>query len=424
MRDDRPDDVDGGARGVSSETGGSRGAPDTREVVGLYVHVAFCQTKCFYCDFNTYAGLQHLIPRYTAALTNEIAMLPHFPPGAPGPEAIRVGSIFFGGGTPSLLAPSQLASVLDAAARRFDVAADAEITVEANPNDLSLDYLRSLRDVGVNRMSVGVQCFDDALLRRLGRRHDAEGAVAALEATRSAGFDNLSIDLMFALPGQDLANWQASVYRAISFAPEHISLYNLTIEPDTPFAEWHAAGKLAVPDEDTAAEMYEWTIAHLDAVGYEHYEISNWARRDPHRDFRAQHNLRYWRNQPYLGIGAGAHSCFAGARFSTVLAPTKYLQLVEQRQSSVAEWEEVSRERAMAETLMLGLRLSEGVSLSEFRSRFGCDLFTVFGETVAELSGYGLLERRAERLRLTHRGKLLGNEVFQRFLEAPVGKVS
>ncbi|HLZ09573.1 MAG TPA: radical SAM family heme chaperone HemW, partial [Chloroflexota bacterium] len=281
--------------------------------VGLYVHVAFCKTKCFYCDFNTYAGLGHLIDDYVNAVVTEIGRLPPELPEIPAHDPFRIGSIFLGGGTPSLLTPNQMGRILDAA-REWDVSSGAEITIEANPDDLSIDYLRTIRQIGVNRLSIGVQSFDDRLLRKLGRRHGAAKAIAAFDLTRRAGFDNVSLDLMFALPGQTLRLWEETVARAIALEPDHLSLYNLTVESGTPFGDWAAAGKLSVPDDDASADMYEVAMDRLGNAGYRHYEISNWARLDGGRDLRGHHNLRYWRNQPYFGIGAGAHSSCAGYR--------------------------------------------------------------------------------------------------------------
>lgn len=382
--------------------------------VGLYVHVPFCRSICYYCDFNTYAGLDALIPRYVTALADEIAALPAALAGAPPVPAVplRVGSIFFGGGTPSLLAPEQVARVLDAA-RRWPAAEDAEISLEANPGDLSVERLRSLREVGVNRLSMGVQSFDDAMLRRLGRRHDSATAVAAFQDARAAGFDNVSIDLMFALPGQTLAHWEATLDRALALAPEHLSLYNLTIEDGTPFGKWAAAGKLRVPDDDLAADLYQAAFDRMGAAGYQHYEISNWARAASRR---AQHNLRYWRNQPYFGVGAGAHSSFGGYRYADCRKPADYVARVTRGESPVESVEKIDRALELGETMMLGLRLAEGVGIDDFRQRFGCTPDQVFGPVLAELTEYGLLTTRDGRIYLTHRGRFLGNDVFCRFL--------
>lgn len=391
--------------------------PDRSEVeVGLYVHVAFCKSICYYCDFNTYAGLGSLIPRYVDALAKEIVGLPAPLPGAPvfssGP--FRIGSVFFGGGTPSLLSPAQVTAVL-ASARRWPLVEDAEITLEANPGDLSLDHLGALRDAGVNRLSLGVQSFDDRMLRRLGRRHDSATAVHAFWQAREAGFDNLSVDLMFGLPGQSLEHWCDTLDRALVLKPDHLSLYNLTIESGTPFGTWAEAGKLTVPDDDAAADMYQAAIDRLGAEGYRQYEISNWARLDRF-DYRAQHNLRYWRNQPYFGVGAGAHSSFDGYRYANVRAPREYLMRVETGESPVNSVEKIDRDLAMAETMMLGLRLDEGVDVDGFLDRFGCAPGDVFPTQLIELTDLGLITTGGRKICLTLRGRFLGNEVFCRFL--------
>ena len=407
--------------------------PDPADVeIGLYIHVAFCRSICYYCDFNTYAGLGALIPRYVEALAGEIAVLPSALPDAPPipRPRFRIGSIFFGGGTPSLLSPEQVATVL-AAAHRWPVVEGAEISLEANPGDLSLAHLRALREVGVNRLSLGVQSFDDAMLRRLGRRHDAATARAAYDQARHAGFDNVSLDLMFGLPGQTLDHWEATLDQALALTPDHLSLYNLTIEAGTPFGTWAAAGKLSVPDDDAAADMYQAAFDHLGAAGYAHYEISNWARGvGPSplaisdggvrgvrpRDFRAQHNLRYWRNQPYFGVGAGAHSSFGGYRYANLRSPAGYVARIAAGESPVESAEQIEWALATGETMLLGLRLAEGIDVDAFRERFGCSPDESFGPVLSELTAAGLLTVDSARICLTHRGRFLGNEVFCRFL--------
>ena len=415
--------------------------------IGLYVHVAFCRSICYYCDFNTYAGQSALIPRYVGALVKEIAALPTALPGVPSSPStpFRIGSIFFGGGTPSLLTPEQVGTVL-AAARRWRVVEDAEVTLEANPGDLSASGLRALREAGVNRLSLGVQSFDDRMLRRLGRWHDAATAIAACRQAREAGFDNVSIDLMFALPGQTLEHWITTIDHALALAPDHLSLYNLTIEDGTPFGKWKATGKLSVPDDDVAADMYQAAIDRLGAAGYEQYEISNWALSSPPpyprhgdtgtrlrvdgrgedrgRDLRGQHNLRYWRNQPYFGVGAGAHSSFHGYRYANPRSPASYVARVESGESPVESAEKIDRELEMGETMMLGLRLAEGVGIDAFRDRFGCTPEDVFGDVLAELTDVGLLTTVDRRVYLTHRGRFLGNEVFCRFLPSSLGSAA
>lgn len=384
--------------------------------VGLYVHVSFCKTKCFYCDFNTYAGLGYLISPYVEALRAEIQALPHqLPETGQLPGGFRIGSVFFGGGTPSLLAPEQVASILEAA-RRWPTVGDAEVTLEANPDDVSRAYLREIRASGINRLSMGVQTFDDALLRRLGRRHDAATAIRAFQDARAAGFDNLSFDLMFALPGQTLQQWNDTIEQALALEPDHLSLYNLQIEPGTPFHTWVSRGQLLVPDDDEAADFYQLAIDRLGAAGYRHYEISNWARLSPGRDLRAHHNLRYWRNQPYFGVGAGAHSGYADYRYANTRLPFAYIKQARAGESTVESQERIDRDVSMGETMMLGLRLDEGIDVQAFHSRFGQTPREAYGETIDELQAAGVLSADETHIVLTPRGRFVGNEVFCRFL--------
>ena len=345
----------------------------------------------------------------------EIRRLPPDIPEGGASNSFRIGSIFLGGGTPSLLASVQIGRILDCA-RDWEVTPEAEITIEANPDDPSIDYLRAIRESGVNRLSFGVQSFDDTLLRRLGRRHDGAKAIAAYHLARQAGFDNVSIDLMFALPGQTLRLWEETVSRAIALEPDHLSLYNLTVEDGTPFGDWAAAGRLSVPDDDAAADMYELAMDRLGAAGYRHYEISNWARLDGDRDLRAQHNLRYWRNQPYFGVGAGAHSSYAGHRYANLLAPLEYIARLNNGLSTVDTIERIGPDLEMGETMLLGLRLDEGIDVALFQKRFERKPEVVYGDVFAELREFGLLADECDPLRLTRRGRLLGNEVFYRFL--------
>ena len=274
-------------------------------------------------------------------------------------------------------------------------------------------YLAGLLAAGVNRISLGVQSFDDDELRLLGRVHEADQARQAYHQARAAGFHNLNLDLIFGLPGQTVDRWQATLRQALALAPQHLSLYALTLEEHTPLAGRIACGELPAPDDDLAADMYELAEAELARAGYVHYEISNWAR----PGFECQHNLIYWRNQPYLGLGAGAHSWLAGCRWANVRVPQTYVEMITGGQQPVAESEGIGLALEMAETAILGLRLvEEGVSLGAFRARFGADFAAVYGREVRELVGLGLLEATSNRVRLTRRGRLLGNQVFQRFL--------
>ncbi len=384
--------------------------------VGLYVHVAFCRTKCYYCDFNTYAGLGHLVDRYVDSLAREIVSLPPgLPTQIPEPAPFKIGSIFLGGGTPSMLSADQVGQILEAG-HKWSVDPSAEMTLEANPDDPTVDYLRELRAIGVNRLSFGVQSFDDVTLQRLGRRHNAQTARDAYDRARRAGFDNVSLDLMFALPGQSLDQWLATLDEAIALRPDHLSVYNLTIEEGTPFGTWADAGKLTVPDDDQAADMYEAAIDRLGQSGYYQYEISNWAMADPTRDFRAHHNLRYWRNQPYFGVGAGAHSSFAGYRYANLRSPAAYIKNTFDGVPTIDSIEPIGPELEMAETMILGLRLSEGVDRMVFTRRFGRSPDDVYPTLIREFSQGGLVVDDGGRLKLTYRGRMVGNEVFCRFL--------
>ena len=376
--------------------------------IGLYIHIPFCRGRCAYCDFATTVGLDALRPRYVLALHAEIERVP---------RGIAVASVYFGGGTPSLLAVTEVSTILDAVAGQTALAASAEITLEANPGDLDASRLRGLRSAGINRLSVGVQSFDDGQLRQIGRRHDAARAVESLALARDAGFDDVSLDLIFGLPDQDAGSWRRTLEAAIALAPEHLSLYGLTLEAGTPLADAVARGEIAVPDDDATAAMYE-DARDLLAAKYEHYEISNWARRDPTRDLRARHNLRYWHHDPYVGVGAAAHSFFGGRRYHNVAEPLAYVVRIESGGDAVetADTEEVTQELAEADSLILGLRLTEGVSLDAYRQRFGVDIGARHAATIARLAGFGLVEMSADRLRLTPKGQLLGNEVFQSFL--------
>jgi oxygen-independent coproporphyrinogen-3 oxidase len=375
---------------------------------GLYIHIPFCQARCAYCDFNTYAGLQSLHADYVSALVREIE----------GAGPARVRTIYIGGGTPTVLPPSLLARILDAVRRRFSVAPDVEITVEANPGTVDAATLEDLLTLGINRLSLGVQSFHDDELRLLGRSHSMAQAVDTLDAARRAGLDNVSIDLIYGLPGQALDAWQASLDRALALRPAHLSLYALSLEPGTPLAAAVSAGRLPAPDPDLAAEMYERARTRCAAAGYLHYELSNWARAPA---LRCRHNLRYWRNEPYLGIGAGAHAYHVGntggRRSANVAHPADYVERLASGMSPAAWQEEIGRTLAMGETMMLGLRLvEEGVAFDRFHARFGTDLVRTFAGALDELAPFGLVERCSDRVRLTPRGHLLANQALYRFL--------
>lgn len=366
---------------------------------GVYIHIPFCRARCGYCDFNTYAGIEELIPRYIRALIREINQN----------RGLEAQTLYFGGGTPSIL-PLDLAAQIVQACRQAFSLQEGEMSLEANPATVDVEYLAGLREAGVNRLSLGVQSFVGAELKLLGRLHDASQAEEAFSWARAAGFDNINIDLIFGLPGQVLEAWQRSLDNAVKLAPEHLSLYHLTLDEATPLAQAIARGEFSLPDADLAAEMYLLAEDMLQEAGYEHYEISNWAK--PGR--RCQHNLIYWKNQPYLGLGAGAHSYLNDCRFANAASPLEYIQSLEHGLSSVAQREELGEVVGRAETMFLGLRLAEGIDENEFAARFGSSPSRIYGSEIAELRSLGLLERSG--LRLSRQGRLLGNEVFLRFL--------
>ena len=388
--------------------------------ISIYVHIPFCETKCPYCDFNTYAAIEPLMPDYIAALNTEITLWGRL---LGGPE---VHTIFFGGGTPSYLPSDDIRHTMETIHSAFDVEPAAEVTLEANPGDFSGEKLAAYLDCGINRLSIGVQSFDDDLLKTLGRRHNAADALQAYRQAQDAGFDNISIDLMYGLPHQSIGHWQDTLRQALELAPPHISMYCLTLEGGTPMERWVEQGSMPTPDADLAADMYLAAQDEMRGAGYRHYEISNWALNGK----LSRHNLTYWRNQPYLGVGPGAHSYLGDCRFSAIRPPREYIRRMREEPNDagkasmhetirgvpvVDEIERIDKPLEMAETMMMGLRLDEGISVERFTERFGAPPSRFYEETLKELERLGLLCTRNGALRLTHRGRMLGNEVFSRF---------
>ena len=405
--------------------------------LGLYIHVPFCQRRCGYCDFFSTEGKQKLLPGYLRALIREVRSV-----GAAG-ERPRVGSAYFGGGTPSLIDPDRMAMLLQEIRRAFRLSPDAEISMEANPGTVDSSRLARYRAAGINRLSLGVQSADDDELQMLGRIHTYPEAEQAYRDARRAGFANVSLDLIYGLPGQTVATWERTLERALSLAPEHLSLYGLTLERGTSLARLVRRGTLPAPEEDAAADMYELAEEQLAAAGYRHYEISNWAKdgesgieaaskgssgMEPMRfpKFACRHNLRYWLNLPYLGLGAGAHGCAAERRYHNVCSVEKY---VEKMRNEVTRRFPLSpaatlsrmrtREEEMRETMWLGLRLTEaGVDRGDYVRRFGTDYYDRFTREIDSVLSDHLAEwtEGQSSLRLTPQGRLLGNRVFRLFV--------
>lgn len=390
---------------------GTQPLAELLQTVSLYLHVPFCHTRCHYCDFNTYAGLLPLREPYVRALLTEIELageIAQLPEGQPR----RARTIFFGGGTPSLLSVEQIARLLQACRAAFALDEEAEISLEANPGTLSLEQLHGLRATGVNRLSLGAQSFDADLLKTLGRIHTPEEIAQAVQWARAAGFGSLNLDFMFGLPDQTMRQWQETLEQALALRPEHLSLYSLIIEEGTPFYDWTNEGRITPGDEDLCADMYEYADERLSTAGYENYEISNWSLPGE----RCEHNLTYWRNLPYLGLGAGAHSFFAGKRFSDLRDPLTYIRQLRARQWPLDESKEVAHQEEMSETAFLALRTADGLHLPTFAQRFGESFETFVGERLRPVEEAGLLTSANDWLRLSKHGRLLGNEVFFRLL--------
>jgi oxygen-independent coproporphyrinogen-3 oxidase len=384
--------------------------------LSLYLHIPFCTTKCTYCAFNTYIHLEDLIPAFVEALMHEIEML------AQGSgQRLKVETIFFGGGTPTLLTALQFERILDIIRTNFDLAKNTEITIEANPNDLKLEYLRDLRRLGINRLSIGMQSSNADELKLFARRHDYAVVQMVMPLVREAGFDNVNLDLIYGVPNQTLQTWQETLEAALAFSPEHLSLYALGLEDGTPLKDWVEEGRVPAPDDDLAADMYDRATEMLADAGYVQYEISNWSR--PGRESR--HNLQYWHNLPYAGIGPGAHGFAGGVRYATILSPQRYIKAIESGWSEQRAYEfprtpatvddvVVDYDAEIAETLIMGLRLTqEGVQRDGFEQRFGVDLLDLHGDVLRKYESYDLIEYDPQRVRLTSKGRLLSNMIFR-----------
>lgn len=433
---------------------GQQISTNTSLPLALYVHVPFCRARCAYCDFNTYAGLEGLMLTYVRALLQEIGAIRR----RWGP--LRVSTVYVGGGTPSLLPLPLMAELFRAVRAAFDLSPGAEITVEANPGTVDDGYLSGLRDLGVGRLSIGVQSAHDGELGMLDRIHSWYDAVRIVRSARDSGFENLSLDLLFGLPGQSWDRWRETLERALALDPEHLSLYGLMVAEGTPLAERIATGSLPPPDDDRVAAMYELAEETLARAGFFHYEISNWAKADPvsmspdqlwwpRQDaldpipeksesvspYVCRHNLTYWRNEPWLGVGAGAHSWMTnpllpsstrprdapvgGERWANPDHPEDYVEAIDRSADPGLlrrDVETIDRRLEMGETMMLGLRLAEGVTIERFDERFDRRLEDVFGEQLMRLRELGLLTWDGTVTRLTRRGRLLGNRVFERFI--------
>jgi oxygen-independent coproporphyrinogen-3 oxidase len=376
---------------------------------GIYIHIPFCRSRCSYCDFATGMYESAAAEQYVGALTEEIsrwAEVEH-------PE--RVDTVYFGGGTPSLLTPAQIGEILKAVHGRFDLRDDAEITLEINPGDggtsaaVRHQTLSGFRSLGINRASFGAQTFDDRELKQLGRTHDSNDIRTTFQRLRDAGFSNINFDLIAGLPGQKLSGWKRNLDEALKQGPEHLSLYLLDVHEGTPLADQIRRGMRPAPDDDLAAEMYAMMIEQVTAAGYQHYEISNFCL--PGSESR--HNTKYWTGAPYYGFGCSAHS-YDGARlrWANERDAANYVQLIDKNESPIVERTDLDEDAARSETIFLGLRLMRGIDLQNYRARFGKDLRAEYNGELARLREAGLIEIDEGLLRLTTRGALLSNEVI------------
>ncbi|MBV9439115.1 MAG: radical SAM family heme chaperone HemW [Candidatus Eremiobacteraeota bacterium] len=380
-----------------------------RTRAAVYIHLPFCPYICPYCDFAKWRWEPARAERYVRALHAELQRAGETD-GTTRP--IRAATLFFGGGTPSLYAPEVIGALIAAVRARFALPAGAEISLEANPDPGLVERVGALHDAGVSRLSIGVQSFVAAELRVLGRRHTAGDVADAVAAARAAGFDNVSLDMIFGVPGQTAQTWARSLDAALALEPEHISCYGLTIEEGTPYAQWFARDPKAFAAENDEAAFYAQAMHTLNAAGYEHYEISNWAQ----PGFACEHNRGYWRNDPYLGLGVGAASYLDGVRSIHTRDLERYCEAALAGRPIPGDAERLEGAARLGEAIMLALRTDEGVRLDRFRERYGTDVMDEYREVIDELVSAGVLAADARALRLTERGRFVANDVCGAFL--------
>ncbi|ALC81682.1 MULTISPECIES: radical SAM family heme chaperone HemW [Bacillus] len=373
-----------------------------------YIHIPFCEHICHYCDFNKFFIQNQPVDDYLVSLEAEMKNT------IEREGKSRVDTIFIGGGTPTSLSVRQLEHLMNSIHKVLEPSGQIiEFSVEANPDDLNAEKLSFLKEAGVNRLSLGVQTFEDELLKKIGRVHETKDVFIAVEQARKAGFQNISLDLMFGLPGQTTLHLERSLQTALSLDAEHYSVYSLIVEPKTIFYNLMQKGRLHLPAQETEAEMYELVMENMDHHGVKQYEISNFSK----PGFESRHNLTYWNNEHYYGFGAGAHGYVNGKRTVNAGPLKKYMALVDEKGFPYTEESDVSFKEKIEEEMFLGLRKTAGVNKHVFQEKFGQPVEAFFAETVQKLEKQGLLLNGTTNISLTHKGKLLGNEVFQSFLK-------
>jgi len=376
--------------------------------LGLYLHFPYCVSKCPYCDFNSYqVEKDNQISSYISALYQEINIY------SKKLEKSKIRTIYLGGGTPTILSGVQIYNILEFCKDKFIIDKNAEITIEANPGTLDGEKIKLLIDSGINRLSLGAQSFNNLLLKKLGRIHNTQDIIDSYYLAREMGFNNINLDIMFALPDQTTEDLKVTLKKAVSLKSDHLSLYNLTIHPETKYYEKYKKGQLNLPGEDEEFNMYHWAINFLEENDFEHYEIANFAR--PNK--RSMHNLIYWQNLPYLGIGAGAYSFLKGYRYMNFKDPAKYIKEISIGKLPIDQGEKLSIKKRMIETIILGLRTKDGISYKKFLKRFKVDINSIFHQQINKLVNLKLLIKDDCRIKLTKKGIFLANIVFREFVD-------
>ncbi len=389
--------------------------------ISFYIHIPFCQIKCPYCDFNTYENIENFIPNYMKGINIEInnwekILVPY-----------NVKSIYFGGGTPSYIKSSYIKEIINLIKSKFSVEKNPEITLEANPVDLNIYKLSSYLDIGINRLSIGIQSFSDSLLKKLGRNHDQKSAIKSIENTLKAGFKNFNVDLMYGIPSQSINQWRESLTKIKNYEINHLSTYNLTFEEGTPFYHWEKQGKLIAPKDKKIEDMYLLQKEFLTEIGFIHYEISNWSK----PKMQSKHNLRYWSGNHYIGVGAGAHSYFDNKRFSNIKSPKKYIEKMKPQNINqtndffkkisnigiIHEQETLTQKDIFFDRVMLNLRLIKGIKHQDIYREFNINFPKKFKHLLSELVDLELIEENTEITKLTDKGILLSNEIIMRFFQ-------
>lgn len=371
--------------------------------IGLYIHIPFCKRKCYYCDFNSYAGYDYLFDDYIRALLMEIE--------SNSTKDYNVVSVYIGGGTPNLLPPSYIEKILKSVFKNYKILDGCEITIEMNPGLITEEKLKIYKDNGINRVSIGLQAFQNRLLKYIGRIHTVEEFFGNYELVKKF-FDNINIDLMYAFPTQTFKEWQETLKEVVKLQPTHVSTYSLILEPNTSFYRLYEKGQLPIVDEEEELKMYHWGIEFLKEKGYHHYEISNFAL----PTFECRHNILYWECKNYLGFGAGAHSYMADVRYSNIENIKDYIKSILERKSAVKEKIKLTKQDRMAEFMFLGMRMTKGVCDKDFKKRFGISLFEFYKKVIQKYLKEGLIEIDNECVKLTERGIDVSNVIFEEFL--------